>query len=240
MQVAAQHAEAVSECSGISVEKRLLLDGIALGARHVSPGNKQRAAAVVADLADAWLALGDGATMAAGKAAHPAIIELFVEARISLLNAFVEKTAKGGHRTSGIILPRTENLVAGTGLRCRSGTMALQPGASLLLNGDCLGPSHVRGQDCGQSLAVVVATGAGQDNPEVGFIQVLGHAASAPVKGTQSELGADISLLSGFGEPAKRFFLVEFHTFAGSVTKTERIFGGGIALLGRLLQLREG
>jgi hypothetical protein len=100
VKIASQHAKAVSQCPGISVEKRLLLDGIALGSGHVSPGNVECAAAVVTNFADASLALRDWTTVAAGEAAYPASVELLVKARVGLLNSFVEKTAKGGHRTS--------------------------------------------------------------------------------------------------------------------------------------------
>jgi hypothetical protein len=82
------------------VEEWLLLDRIALSSGNVSPGNVESAAAVVADFADARLAVGDGATVAAGEAANPAVVKLLVQARIGLMNSFVEKTAKGGHGTS--------------------------------------------------------------------------------------------------------------------------------------------
>jgi hypothetical protein len=86
------------------VEEWLLLDGIALSSGNVSPGNVERAAAVVADFTDARLAVGDGAAVAAGEAAKPAVVELLIEAWVGLMNSFVEETAKGGHGTSGTIL----------------------------------------------------------------------------------------------------------------------------------------
>jgi hypothetical protein len=70
VQVAAQHAEAVGQRAGIGVEKRLLLDGIALRSGDVSPGNVELAAAVEADFADAGLAFGNGAAVSAGEAAQ--------------------------------------------------------------------------------------------------------------------------------------------------------------------------
>src|SRR5258708_1685374 len=102
--MAAQHAEAVSESAGICMEERLLLDGIALSSGNVSPGNVERAPAVVADFTDTRLAVGDGAAVAAGEAANPAMVELLVQARIGLMNSFVEETAKGRHETSVTIL----------------------------------------------------------------------------------------------------------------------------------------
>ena len=104
MKIAAQHAEAVSESAGMGVEEWLLLDGITLGSGNVSPGNVERAAAVVAHFADAGLAVGDGTAVAARETANPAMVELLVQARVGFMNSFVEKTAKGGHGTSVIIL----------------------------------------------------------------------------------------------------------------------------------------
>src|SRR5258708_10913390 len=108
--IAAQHAEAVSESAGICVEERLLLDRIALGSGNVSPGNVEGAAAVVTDFADTRLAVGDGAAVAAGEAANPAMVELLVQARIGLMNSFVEETAKGRHETSVTILIPAEGI----------------------------------------------------------------------------------------------------------------------------------
>jgi len=82
MKVAAHHAEAVGKSTGVRVEERFLLDGIALRAGGVSPGDEERAAAVVADFADARPAFGDGAAVSAGEAAEAVVGELFVEVGI--------------------------------------------------------------------------------------------------------------------------------------------------------------
>ena len=79
VEIAAEHAEAVGECAGIGVEERLLLDGVALHAADVSPGHVEGAVCVEADFADAGLAFGDRAAVAAGEAAHTVPIELFVQ-----------------------------------------------------------------------------------------------------------------------------------------------------------------
>jgi hypothetical protein len=79
------------------MEKRLLLDGVALGAGGVSPGDVECAAAVVADFADAGLAFGDGTAMSAGEAAHAVVGELLVEMGIGFADAFVENGAESGH-----------------------------------------------------------------------------------------------------------------------------------------------
>jgi hypothetical protein len=60
------------------MEKRFFLDGIALHTCGVSPGNVESPAAIEADFAYAWLALGDWTTVAAGEAADAFIGQLFV------------------------------------------------------------------------------------------------------------------------------------------------------------------
>ena len=98
MEVAAQHAEAVGERAGMGVEERLLFDGIALHSGGVSPGDVECAAAVEADFADAGLAFGDGAAVAAGKTADAVVVEFFVEGRIGLADSF-GRGCRGGWAT---------------------------------------------------------------------------------------------------------------------------------------------
>ncbi len=81
----------------MGVEERLLFDGIALHAGGVSPGNVERAAAVVADFADAGLAFGNGTAVAAGETADAVVVEFLVESGIGLANFAVEDVAEGGH-----------------------------------------------------------------------------------------------------------------------------------------------
>jgi len=61
------------------VEERLFFDRVALDYTGVAPGNVQRSASVVANLADTWLALGDGTAVTTGKTAYPVAIKFFVE-----------------------------------------------------------------------------------------------------------------------------------------------------------------
>ena len=63
VQVTAQHSEAVGQCPRIGMEKGLLFDRVALYYTGIAPGNVQSSAAVVANLADARLALWDGAAV---------------------------------------------------------------------------------------------------------------------------------------------------------------------------------
>jgi hypothetical protein len=97
MQIAAEHAEAVGESAGVGVEEGLLLDGIALHAGGVSPGDVEFAAAIEANFADSGLTVGDWTTVAAGEAADAVIAEIFNQARISFADSLVENVAQGGH-----------------------------------------------------------------------------------------------------------------------------------------------
>jgi hypothetical protein len=75
VKIASHHAEAIGESAGIGVEKRLLL----------------------ADFADSGLAFGDGAAMAAGKAADAVVGQSFIEAGVCLADALIEDAAETRH-----------------------------------------------------------------------------------------------------------------------------------------------
>ena len=66
------------------MEKRLLLDRITLNSCHISPGNVERSTTVEANLAHTWLSIRDGATVAAGIAAHPIAIQFFPKSGVAL------------------------------------------------------------------------------------------------------------------------------------------------------------
>lgn len=105
VQIASQHAEAVRQRAGISMEERFLFDGIALDAADVSPRHVQLSTLVEADFADASLSLGNWTAMPAGEAADAIALDGFVE------NAFpdvlIQDFAKRGQRgTSASILER--------------------------------------------------------------------------------------------------------------------------------------
>src|SRR5213593_2864710 len=59
--------------------KGLLFDRVALHYTGVAPGNVQSPASVVADLADANLALWDGAAVTTGKTAYPVAVKPLVK-----------------------------------------------------------------------------------------------------------------------------------------------------------------
>ena len=79
VRVTAQHSEAVGQCAGISVKERLLFDRVALHYTGVAPWNVQGPASVVANLADARLALRDGAAVTTGKTANPVAVKFLVK-----------------------------------------------------------------------------------------------------------------------------------------------------------------
>ena len=62
--------------------------------------------------------------------------------------------------------------------------------------------------DVARALCWFVATGAGEDHPEVGLVEVFGDAASAVVDCAQFGLGGDVALLGGAGKPADGFDFV--------------------------------
>jgi len=81
----------------MSVEERLLLDGVALRSGDVSPGNVEFAAAVVTNFANARLTVRNGATMAAGKAADAILVEPLVQMGIGFADSLIENCAEGEH-----------------------------------------------------------------------------------------------------------------------------------------------
>src|ERR1700722_7262066 len=97
MQIASQHAKAISERSRIGMEERLFFDRIALRASNVSPRNVKLAAAVETDLADPGLSLGNRTTMPAGKTTQAIVLQCFDQPRVSLTNVAVENGPQGGH-----------------------------------------------------------------------------------------------------------------------------------------------
>ena len=96
MEVAAEHAETVGKCAGIRVEEGLLLDGIALHASGISPGNIELAGAIEAHLAHTSLAFGNRATMTAGETADAIIPEILNQGWIGFADSLVEDVAQRG------------------------------------------------------------------------------------------------------------------------------------------------
>jgi len=75
VEIAAEHAEAQRGRAWRHVKERLFLNGIALHALYVSPGNPQLASAIEADLADPGLPVENRAAVAAGEAADAAVVD---------------------------------------------------------------------------------------------------------------------------------------------------------------------
>jgi hypothetical protein len=103
VEVASQHAEAVSEGARDGVEEGLLLDWIALDAAYVPPRDIELAAAVVAYLTDAGLAFRDGAGVSAGVAAQAVAVELLDQLGRGLADVRIEDVFERGHLV-GILL----------------------------------------------------------------------------------------------------------------------------------------
>jgi hypothetical protein len=112
MQIAAQHPEAVRESAGMSMEERLLLDGIALHTRGISPWHIELAAAVKAHFAYAGLSLGDRAAMTAREASDAIVAEILNQRGFCLVDSFVENVTQGRQSgTSACILSRDDAAV---------------------------------------------------------------------------------------------------------------------------------
>jgi hypothetical protein len=77
------------------MEKWLLFDRVALQYTGLAPGNVQSPASVVAHLADARLALRDGATVTTGKTAYSVAVKFFVE--FALADIFVNDIPQRRH-----------------------------------------------------------------------------------------------------------------------------------------------
>jgi hypothetical protein len=60
-----------------------------LHAGGITPGHIKRAAAVVADLANAGLAIGNWATVTAGKTADAVVVEFLVKRRVRFADSLV-------------------------------------------------------------------------------------------------------------------------------------------------------
>src|SRR5712692_9249503 len=95
MQITAEHAEAVSQCPWMSMEEGFFLYRLALDAADIAPWHIESSTPVVANLANAGLAVRDLATVSSGKTPHPVAVELFVE--LTLANVFMNDFAQRTH-----------------------------------------------------------------------------------------------------------------------------------------------
>jgi hypothetical protein len=93
VEIAAEHAEAVSERAGISMEKRLLLNRVALHSPDIAPRHVKLPTLVVADFADSRLTFRNGTTMTAGKAADPIAFDRLVQ--FAFVDVLVKDFAEG-------------------------------------------------------------------------------------------------------------------------------------------------
>jgi hypothetical protein len=90
------------------MEKRFLLDGIALHSAHVAPGHIERSILVVADLANTGLSLSNRATMPAGEAADAIALNRLVEFAFAYL--LIEDFAEGIQGIPLLYILREEQL----------------------------------------------------------------------------------------------------------------------------------
>jgi hypothetical protein len=79
------------------MEKRLLLDRIALHSADIAPRNVESPAAVEANFADARLSVGNRAAVSAGVTAYAVTIELLDQVGVGFSNALIQNVAEGRH-----------------------------------------------------------------------------------------------------------------------------------------------
>jgi hypothetical protein len=84
------------------MEKRLLLDRIALHAADISPRHVKLSALVIADLAHARLTFGNGATMTTREAANAVSLNRLV--KFTFANLLVQDISEGRQRGTSVYL----------------------------------------------------------------------------------------------------------------------------------------
>ena len=99
------------------MEKRLLLNGIALHSADVAPGNVQLTSFVVPDFAHSRLALRYRAAVTAGETADAFTVQFFDQFRSGFADAFVNDLAQSRHTAVSILAPNEERRSQVSGLR---------------------------------------------------------------------------------------------------------------------------
>jgi len=87
------------------VKEGLFLDRVALHSPDIAPGNVEDSASVVANFADAWLAIRDGAAVPTGKTAHAVTIKFLV--KFAFPDVLVDDVPQGSHT----LLPTSANFL---------------------------------------------------------------------------------------------------------------------------------
>src|SRR3974390_2965431 len=118
--------------------------------------------------------------------------------------------------------------------------MLLEPLVGFLFDGCNLRAGETCGDKRRESLAGIVAIGAGENHPEVSSIEILGNHAAGEKDGSQSGLRDDVALLGRTGKPANGLALIEFHAIAGSKAPAENILGASITIFCHLAKLIDG
>src|SRR5271169_2726542 len=95
VQVTAKHSKAVGQCPRMCVKEGLLFDRVALHSPDIAPGNVERSASVVANLADAGLAIRDRAAVPTGETAHAVTVESLV--KFAFADVLVDDIPQGSH-----------------------------------------------------------------------------------------------------------------------------------------------
>src|SRR6266851_5210885 len=237
VQIASQHAKAVSQRSRISMEKRFLLNRIALHSTYISPGHVELSALVVADFAYARLAFENRTAVSAGKAAYAIAIDFLVQ--IAFTDVLIEDFAQGwqgGH----LYFHFSPTARIPTLLRGRlPDVMRMQPVLSLNMFRIDLRRTQVRGALGDVKTSVSVSSSLGQQAPVVSFAVIPGHAFSRPKAGCNFGLSADVALFRRQPKPVHCLVIVLLHMLATGIAHAQLVLRSGIPRGSKLFQILE-
>lgn len=109
--------------------------------------------------------------------------------------------------------------------------MLLEPIIGLLLRANDFGAGKARDKDGGAVLASLIASGLGENRPEVGLVEILVHTECVPVVSTECALGDNVALLRGTRKPTYGFGVILNHTVSGGIMRAHRELRSGITIV---------
>ena len=112
----------------------------------------------------------------------------------------------------------------------------LQPVVGLFLRRDDLAAAHPRGQAGNAILAGFIASGSGEDRPEIGFVEIPENASSFPVIRTQGRLSEYVSLLGSERKPLDGGRVIPRDILPGRIASAQSELSVGVALHRKLAQ----
>src|SRR5438034_9403471 len=95
--------------------------------------------------------------------------------------------------------------------------MPFDPVVGLLLSRNDLRAGHARSQDGNAILTGFISASLGKDGPKIGFAEVLRHAATRPIVGSQGCLRDHMTLFGSLREPTNRLRVILTDSFTCSI-----------------------